>query len=54
MYVIGEKKDYFLGKLQNINIFCVNQHNKNQNTKTKEHCTNIINIISNVPNDFQR
>ena len=53
MYVIGEEKDYFLGKLQNTNIFCVNQNNKNQNTKIKEHRTNIINIITNIPHDFQ-
>jgi RP/EB family microtubule-associated protein len=53
MHDIEEEKDYFLGKLQNINIFCENQNNKSQNTKTKEHCTNIINIITNVPHDFQ-
>ena len=53
MHDIEEEKDYFLGKLQNINIFCENQNNKSQNIKTKEHCTNIINIITNVPHDFQ-
>ena len=53
MHDIEEEKDYFLGKLQNINIFCENQNNKSQNMKTKEHCTNIINIITNVPHDFQ-
>ena len=50
---IEEEKDYFLTKLQNINIFCENQNNKSQNIKTKEHCTNIINNITNVPHDFQ-
>ena len=50
---IEEEKYYFLGKLQNINIFCENQNNKSQNIKTNEHCTNIINIITNVPHDFQ-
>ena len=52
MHDIEEEKDYFLGKLQNINIFCENQNNKSQNIKTKEHCTNIINIITNVPMIF--
>ena len=53
MHDIEEEKDYFLGKLKNINIFFENQNDKSQNTKTKEHCTNIIDIIINVPYDFQ-
>lgn len=50
---IEEEKDYFLTKLQNINIFCENERNKSQNLKTKEFCTNIINIITKVPHDFK-
>ena len=50
---IEEEKDYFLTKLQNINIFCENERNKSQNLKTKELCTNIINIITKVPHDFK-
>ena len=53
MHDIEEEKDYFLGKLQNINIFCENEKNKSQNPKTKEHCENIINIITSVPHDFK-
>ena len=53
MHDIEEEKDYFLGKLQNINIFCEDEKNKSQNTKTKEHCTNIQNIITSVPHDFK-
>ena len=50
---IEEEKDYFLGKLQNINIFCENEKTKSQNSKTQEHCENIINIILSVPHDFK-
>ena len=50
---IEEEKDYFLGKLQNINVFCENEKSKSENSKTKEHCTNIINIILSVPHDFK-
>ena len=53
MHDIEEEKDYFLGKLQNINIFCEDEKNKSQNQKTKEHCTNIVNIITSVPHDFK-
>ena len=53
MHDIEEEKDYFLGQLQNINIFCENESNKSKNLKTKEHCTNIKNIIISIPHDFK-
>ena len=53
MHDIEEEKDYFLGKLQNINIFCENEASKSKNSKTKEHCSNIVNLITSVPHDFK-
>ena len=53
MHDIEEEKDYFLGKLQNINIFCENEAAKTKNSKTKEHCLNIVNLITSVPHDFK-
>ena len=53
MHDIEEEKDYFLGKLQNINIFCENESNKTKNLKTKERCANIKNIIISIPHDFK-
>ena len=53
MHDIEEEKDYFLGKLQNINIFCENESNKTKNLKTKERCANIKSIIISIPHDFK-
>ena len=53
MHDIEEEKDYFLGKLQNINIFCENEASKTKNFKTKEHCSHIVDLITSIPDDFK-
>ena len=50
---IEEEKDYYLGKLNNIYIFCENESKNTHNTKTKNICTNIINRITSIPDDFK-
>ena len=53
IHEIEEEKDYYLGKLKNIYTFCENESRNTQNIKTKNICTNIINRITSIPDDFK-
>ncbi len=53
IHEIEEEKDYYLGKLKNIYTFCENESKNTQNIKTKNICTNIINRITSIPDDFK-
>ena len=53
IHEIEEEKDYYLGKLHNICTFCENESKNTKNAKTKNICTNIINRITSIPDDFK-
>ena len=53
IHEIEEEKEYYLGKLKNIYTFCENESKNTQNIKTKNICTNIINRITSIPDDFK-
>ena len=52
IHEIGEEKNYYLWKMHNIYNFCEDESKKTQNAKTKIICTNIINRIIRIHNDF--
>ena len=48
-----EEKDYYLDKLQTIYDLCKNQESNTKNENLKKICEDIMNIISNAPDDFK-
>ena len=48
-----EEKDYYLDKLQTIYDLCKNQESNTKNENLKKICEDIMNIISNTPDDFK-
>ena len=48
-----EEKDYYLEKLQSIFNLCSDEKNNTKSNDKKKICEDIMNIISNVPEDFK-
>ena len=48
-----EEKDYYLEKLQSIFDLCAEEKKKAKSEDKKKICEDIMNIISNVPDDFK-
>ena len=48
-----EEKDYYLEKLQNIFDLCKEEKEKAKTDNKKKICEDIMNIISNIPEDFK-
>ena len=48
-----EEKDYYLEKLQTIHDLCKDEQKKAKTDNKKKICEDIMNIISNVPDDFK-
>ena len=48
-----EEKDYYLEKLQTIYDLCKEEQKKSKTDNKKKICEDIMNIISNIPDDFK-
>jgi hypothetical protein len=48
-----EEKDYYLDKLQTIYDLCKEEEKKAKTDNKKKICEDIMNIISNAPDDFK-